>query len=118
MTQLPTLLWRGPKRYTRTRFGEFDRHTPVEVSQEWLDERRAFFPPPHWEILPDGAAPKKEAATPVKEGLPTKDWLKKDIVDWLSERGVEAGMASTKRTLLAKVDEALTTPGNESGTEE
>jgi hypothetical protein len=103
---MPTLLWRGKTRYTRTKYGEFDRHTPVSVTQEWLDKRRGAFKETHWQIEDD--YPGVEFSLDDGDGLPDMKWLKADIQQWLYEHGVEmAGIRATKAKMLEKVDEVL-----------
>ena len=105
---MPTILWQGPTRYARTKYGHFDRHTPVEVSQEWLDERRGAFEPSHWLITDDyeGVLFTQDDG----DGLPDEDWIKADIQVWLADHGVQMSAArSTKAKMLDKVNEVLAT---------
>ena len=103
---MPTLHWRGPKRAIRTRFGDYDRHTPVAVTQEWLDERRNFFDD-RFVITDDypGVLFTKDDG----DGLPDNDWLKADIKIWLEGNGVEvSSIRTTKARMLEMVTEVLT----------
>ena len=73
---MPTLHWRGPTRAIRTKYGYYDTHTPVSVTQEWLDERRSFFDS-RFEITDD--YPGVLMTQDDGDGLPDKNWLKADI---------------------------------------
>jgi hypothetical protein len=103
---MPTILWRGPERTVRTKYGHYDRHTPVEVSQAWLDERRGAFKDTHWQITDD-----YEGVTFTQDdgdGLPDENWLKADIQTWLADHGVQmSGVRATKAKMLERVDEVL-----------
>ena len=103
---MPTLLWRGPKRAVRTKYGYYDRHTPVSVTQEWLDKRRGAFSGDHWEIEDD--YPGVLFTQDDGDGLPDEDWLKADIKIWLENNGVEVStIRTTKARMLEMVDEVL-----------
>ena len=103
---MPTLLRKGPKRAVRTKYGYCDRHTPVAVSQEWLDERRGAFSGDHWRIEDD--YPGVLLVQDEGDGLPGNDWLKADIKLWLEGNGVEvSSIRTTKKTMLTMVDEVL-----------
>ena len=105
---MPTLHWKGPTRAIRTKFGYYDRHTPVAVSQEWLDERRYFFDD-RFEITDD--YPGVLFVQDDGDGLPDNDWLKADIKLWLEGNGVEvSSIRTTKKRMLEMVTEVLT-PG-------
>ena len=103
---MPTLLWKGPKRAVRTKYGYYDRHTPVSVTQEWLDKRRGAFSGDHWRIEDDypGVLFTQDSG----DGLPDEDWLKADIKIWLENNGVEVStIRTTKARMLEMVDEVL-----------
>ena len=103
---MPTLLWKGPKRAVRTKYGYYDRHTPVSVTQEWLDKRRGAFSGDHWRIEDDypGVLFTQDSGN----GLPDEDWLKADIKIWLENNGVEVStIRTTKARMLEMVDEVL-----------
>ena len=103
---MPTLLWRGPKRAVRTKYGYYDRHTPVAVTQVWLDERRGAFSGDHWKIEDD--YPGVLFAENTDDGLPNEDWLKADIKLWLESNGVEvSSIRTTKKPMLTMVTEVL-----------
>ncbi len=103
---MPTLLWKGPKRAVRTKYGYYDRHTPVYVEQVWLDERRGAFSGDHWKIEDD--YPGVLFVQDDGDGLPDEDWLKADIKLWLEGNGVEvSSIRTTKKTMLTMVDEVL-----------
>ena len=103
---MPTLLWRGPKRAVRTKYGYYDRHTPVAVTQVWLDERRGAFSGDHWIIEDD--YPGVLFTQDDGDGLPDEDWLKADIKIWLENNGVEVStIRTTKARMLEMVDEVL-----------
>lgn len=103
---MPTLLWRGPTRTVRTKHGYFDRHTPVDVEQAWLDKHRTGFSETHWQITDD--YPGVIFSQDDGDGLPDENWLKADIAAWLEENGVEvSSIRTTKRTMLEMVDEVL-----------
>ena len=105
---MPTLLWKGPKRAVRTKYGHYDRHTPVSVTQVWLDERRGAFTGDQWEIEDD--YPGVLFTQDDGDGLPDNDWLKADIQIWLEGNGVEvSSIRTTKKTMLTLVDEVLAT---------
>ena len=102
---MPTLHWRGPTRSIRTKYGYYDRHTPVAVTQEWLDERRGFFDD-RFEIEDD--YPGVLFTQDDGDGLPNEDWLKADIKIWLENNGVEVStIRTTKARMLEMVDEVL-----------
>ena len=89
---MPTILWRGPERTVRTKYGHYDRHTPVEVSQAWLHERRGAFKDTHWHLTDD------------YEGVT----FTQDIQTWLADHGVQmSGVRATKAKMLERVDEVL-----------
>jgi len=103
---MPTLLWKGPKRAVRTKYGYYDRHTPVSVTQEWLDKRRGAFSGDHWKIEDD--YPGVLFTQDDGDGLPDEDWLKADIKIWLENNGVEVStIRTTKARMLEMVDEVL-----------
>ena len=103
---MPTLLWKGPKRAVRTKYGYYDRHTPVSVTQEWLDKRRGAFSGDHWRIEDD--YPGVLFTQDDGDGLPDEDWLKADIKIWLENNGVEVStIRTTKARMLEMVDEVL-----------
>ena len=103
---MPTLLWKGPKRAVHTKYGYYDRHTPVAVTQEWLDERRGAFSGDHWRIEDD--YPGVLFTQDDGDGLPDEDWLKADIKIWLENNGVEVStIRTTKARMLEMVDEVL-----------
>ena len=103
---MPTLHWEGPKRAVHTKYGYYDRHTPVAVSQEWVDERRGAFSGDHWRIEDD--YPGVLFTQDDGDGLPDEDWLKADIKIWLENNGVEVStIRTTKARMLEMVDEVL-----------
>ena len=103
---MPTLHWRGPTRSIRTRYGYYDRATPVSVTQEWLDERRKIFDD-RFEIEDD--YPGVLLTQDDGDGLPDNDWLKADIKLWLEGNGVEvSSIRTTKARMLEMVTEVLT----------
>ena len=104
---MPTLHWRGPTRSIRTKYGYYSRHTPVAVTQEWLDERRYFFDD-RFEIEDDYPG---VLFVSDDDGTPNEDWLKADIKIWLENNGVEVStIRTTKARMLEMVTEVLT-PG-------
>ena len=103
---MPTLHWKGPKRAVHTKYGYYDRHTPVAVTQEWLDERRGAFSGDHWRIEDD--YPGVLFTQDDGDGLPDEDWLKADIKIWLENNGVEVStIRTTKARMLEMVDGVL-----------
>ena len=103
---MPTVLWRGHTRVINTKYGRFDRSTPVTVKQEWLDARRNVFDD-RFQITDDypGVLFTIDEGD---DGIPDMKWLKADIQQWLYEHGVEmAGIRATKAKMLEKVDEVL-----------
>lgn len=102
---MPTVLWRGHTREVNTKYGRFDRHTPVKVTQVWLDARRNVFDD-RFQIEED--YPGVLFTQDDGDGLPDMKWLKADIQQWLFEHGVEmSGIRATKAKMLERVDEVL-----------
>ena len=103
---MPTLLWRGKTRYYNSKYGQFDRHTPIEVTQEWLDARRSTFDD-RFQITDDDPGV-LFTIDEGNDGVPDMKWLKADIQQWLFEHEVEmSGIRATKAKMLEKVDEVL-----------
>ena len=110
---MPTIHWRGPTRYFNPRYGPVDgysRHTPVDVSQQWLDAHRDEMDMSKWNITGDYAGVEfhAEVLGDDGDGEPDMNWLKADIQQWLFERGVEmSGLRATKSKMIEKVQEVL-----------
>ena len=98
---MPTVTYTGPW-YSRTSrdvtMPEWVRGRSVEVSQTWLDEWR--------HTLGDGY--RIDGDDGGSDGIPDENWNRPEIVEWLSNQGVDLGIGyKTKSTLLGMVDGVL-----------
>lgn len=106
MTLLPTITSLGPY-FERAVPGMKRtvclRGVPFEVTQEWLDHHRASLSAKYWRIEGDAGVTVDEG----NDGIPDAGWTKKDLVTWMTERGLEVGGYATKATLLKSVNAFL-----------
>jgi hypothetical protein len=77
---------------------EWVRGRAVEVTQTWLDDWR-YSLGDNYRIEGDDAG---------SDGLPDANWKRPEIVEWLSNNGIELGIGyKTKSTLLSMVEGVL-----------
>lgn len=83
-----------------------------EVTEEWLEENASMLLGGK-DFVVEGYKLRASSVGEAKSDTPNELWTKGDIMGWLDENGVSYRSTSTKKTLLAKVDESLT-PSEES----
>ena len=98
---MPTVTYTGSW-YSRpskdVRMPEWVRGRAVEVTQSWLDDWRHSLGDDYRVEGDDGGS----------DGLPDENWNRPEIVEWLSDNGVDLGIGyKTKSTLLSMVDGVL-----------
>jgi hypothetical protein len=71
------------------------RWVPREVTQDWLNQWRAYLPTKNWQIEGDAG---EEIL-----GNPDKSWNRTNIINWLSDNGVEPKGYITKSAALQLV---------------
>ena len=89
---------------------------PQQMSQEWVD---TFSKGLVGQFEVDGTmfalTLTTDATTDAgNDGIPDMGWTKGDIMSWMEEAGIEYSVLNTKAKLLAKVDEYLNPPQEES----
>ena len=79
------------------------------VTEEWLEANRIAID--GWDFIIEGYSFKKEEVTIDEgdDGIPDMKWTKGDILGWMEEKGIDASSLSTKKALLAKVEEFINT---------
>lgn len=105
---LPTITYKGRLRSGANmgRLGWWTWGEAREVTDEWLEANKA-------EILGgddfvvEGYKLRAFSVGEAKSDTPNESWTKGDIMGWLDENGVSYRSTSTKKTLLAKVNESL-----------
>jgi len=108
---LPQLTYIGPSYYRKMPHapGAYNRGETYEVTQEWLNQWRNYLPKSQFRI--EGEV---ELTVDDGDGLPDKGWNRKDILAWLTEKGVETGSTYlTKSAALALVERTLNPPSPE-----
>lgn len=98
---MPTVTYTGPW-YSRSskdvRMSEWVRGRSKKVTQEWLDDWR-YSLGDNYRIEGDDAG---------SDGLPDANWKRPEIVEWLSNNGIELGIGyKTKSALLSMVEGVL-----------
>lgn len=113
---MPKITFNGPSWYQKLKDGsEMYRGDTKEVSQEWINEHRAYLKK-NRRITVEG----DEGVTVDEgnDGLPDEGWTKKDITAWLKDKGVSIKGYATKAKLLDKVKTTLNPPAPEPVVEE
>ena len=112
---MPTVTYRGAHKAGRNmgamgfwRWGE-----PQEMSQEWVDTYAKGLV---GNFHVDGTmfALTTTTTDAGKDGLPDMGWTKGDIMSWMDDKDIAYSVLNTKAKLLAKVDEYLNPPQDDS----
>jgi len=115
---LPTITYKGRRRTGANcgRLGWWIWGQAREVSAEWLDANRSAVEGSDFVI--EGHTFEKAVATvdTGNDGIPDMGWTKGDILAWMEEKGIASSSLSTKKKLLAAIDEYLN-PTEESNNE-
>ena len=98
---MPTVTYTGKwstRRNSDVHMPDWVRGRPMEVSQTWLDEHRTAVDCDFRIEGDDGGS----------DGLPDENWNRPEIVEWLSDNGIDLGIGyKTKSALLSMVDGVL-----------
>ena len=109
---MPTITYKGPRRAGANcgRLGWWIWGEARVVTTEWLEENRSQIDGPEFVIEGHTFAQPEVTVDEGNDGIPDMKWTKGDILGWMEEKGIEASSLSTKKTLLAKVEEFLNPP--------
>ncbi len=106
---LPTITYKGRRRTGANlgRLGWWIWGKPREVSAEWLDAHRSAVDGSDFVI--EGHTFEKVVASVDEgnDGIPDMGWTKGDILAWMEEKDIASSSLSTKKKLLAAIDEHL-----------
>jgi len=99
---VPTVTYTG-KWYSRTNsditMPDWLRGREMEVTQDWLNNWRPAVTGDDFRVEGDDAG---------DDGLPDANWNRPEIVEWLSNNGIDLGIGyKTKSTLLSMVEGVL-----------
>ena len=115
---MPTITYKGTQKCGRNmgRIGWWTWGKPRTVSEEWLNEHRTLVDGKEFTITGhtfDVLTTTDEG----NDGIPDMKWTKGDIMSWMDEKEVSYSSLNNKAKLLAKVDEHLLNPTEDSMSE-